>query len=172
VSGDGGGRVAGCQMPHVSIRRRDTESWVASAHRRRPRHHRSSGCSASTTLRLTVLATEEVAQAARHGAWLLAPCIGSSVPWGRVTHHGRLVAHARCVPFTRSSQCEALGSSDRRAPVSKRLIGEPHVLDAEGNFESPTSQSDGDLRSMWPASNGPFHPTMPGQLVLYISGGT
>lgn len=38
-------QVAGCQMPFVPIRRRDTESWVASAHHK-PLQHHNSGCRA------------------------------------------------------------------------------------------------------------------------------
>lgn len=38
-------KVAGCQMPYVSIRRRDTEFWLASAHHRLCQHQ-SGGCRA------------------------------------------------------------------------------------------------------------------------------
>lgn len=72
-----------------------------------------------------------------------------------------------CAPFNRSSHREGLGViRPSSASASKRLIGEPHLLDAEGNFAGSVFQSGGDLRSMWPASNGPFHPTMPGPLYL------
>lgn len=95
--------------------------------------------------------------------WLLA----SGPVWPGVCYAPRWHMRVWCVPFNRSSQREVLGViRPSSASASKRLIGEPHLLDAEGNFEGSSFQSGGALRSMWPASNGPFHPTMPGPLYL------
>lgn len=63
--------------------------------------------------------------------WLLA----SGPVWPAVCDAPRWHMQVWCAPFNRSSQREALGvirPSNASAP--KRVIGEPHLLEARGNF--------------------------------------
>lgn len=107
-------QVAGCQMQYVSIRRRDTESWLASAHHRLRQHH-NGGCRARESY--PIEGTYSRGGNSGSAAWRL--FVGSlhRVLCGLrcVTHHG-----GTCESGVRLStgqvNVKGLGSSDPRGP--------------------------------------------------------